>query len=239
MHLHVPAYASPMGQPYGQDCGVALGAEVFAERWTPLIVRELMLGPLRFTDLLARLPGVSTNLLTQRLRYLTTTRVVARGASARAVYRLTETGHGLEDTLVALGLWGLRLPRRPADVAAGEPVLAALLLRRATQLRARGDGTRFRLELGDRAVSITDTSNGVIVSRDLCGSWDASLVLPRDQVRPWLVGAASTSPWISGGQSPARRLVEIVSAAVPLGVTATAAAPRSEAGRAGRVGNPD
>jgi DNA-binding HxlR family transcriptional regulator len=69
-----------MHTTYGQFCPVALGAEVLAERWTPLIVRELLSGSHRFSDLQRGLPGVSRNLLTQRLSQLTRQGLVERRA---------------------------------------------------------------------------------------------------------------------------------------------------------------
>ena len=80
-----------MHTTYGQFCPVALGAEIIAERWTPLIVRELLNGSHRFCDLQRGLPGISRNLLTQRLGQLTRAGVIERrGSDHAAGYRLTE-----------------------------------------------------------------------------------------------------------------------------------------------------
>ena len=87
---------------YHQYCGAARALDVVGDRWTLLIVRELMLGPRRFTDLLDGLPGISRNLLTERLRALQGDGVVVRDEldppAARHVYRLTQDGrHALAD----------------------------------------------------------------------------------------------------------------------------------------------
>ncbi|MEZ4712739.1 MAG: winged helix-turn-helix transcriptional regulator [Caldilineaceae bacterium] len=95
---------------YNQLCGLAFALDVIGERWTLLIIRELVGGPLRFTDLLVGLPGISTNLLTDRLKGLEQRGVIARYTlappAASTVYELTELGAGLKPTLLELGNWG-------------------------------------------------------------------------------------------------------------------------------------
>lgn len=95
---------------YGQYCGLARALDLVGERWALLVVRELLLGPRRFTDLLDGLPGVSTNVLATRLRRLERAGVVARSIlpppAASAVYELTDYGRALEPAVAALGRWG-------------------------------------------------------------------------------------------------------------------------------------
>ncbi|GAB1817195.1 winged helix-turn-helix transcriptional regulator [Herbidospora sp. RD11066] len=106
-----------MTRSYGDSCGVARGLDVIGERWAALVVRDLLLGPKRFGDLLAGLPGLSPNVLTQRLRDLVDLGVVRRrdlGAPARVhLYELTEWGRDLEPVLLGLGRWGSRAPAPP------------------------------------------------------------------------------------------------------------------------------
>ncbi len=93
-------------RPYGQFCPVAKAAEVFAERWTPLIVRELTCGDYRFNELEHGLPGISRSLLSQRLRALERAGIVERqtGTTDRAVrYRLTPAGQELSAVVILLG----------------------------------------------------------------------------------------------------------------------------------------
>jgi DNA-binding HxlR family transcriptional regulator len=98
-----------MHTTYGQFCPVALGAEVLAERWTPLIVRELLGGSHRFSDLQRGLPGVSRNLLAQRLGQLSRRGLVERRAGPNGPrYELTEAGLALAPVIRALGEWGYR-----------------------------------------------------------------------------------------------------------------------------------
>lgn len=94
---------------YGQFCTVARGAEVLCERWTPLIVRELLCGSKRFNDLRRGVPRISTSLLAQRLRRLEESGVVRRHADGKAwEYTLTEAGEALRPIVMALGHWGAR-----------------------------------------------------------------------------------------------------------------------------------
>jgi DNA-binding HxlR family transcriptional regulator len=107
---------------YGQYCSVARALDVVGDRWTLLIVRELLLqGPCRFTDVKNGLPGVAANLLSTRLRELEDAGLISREDApppvATVLYALTEDGRALEPVLKALGLWGLRYmtAERPAD----------------------------------------------------------------------------------------------------------------------------
>ncbi|MBL0727602.1 helix-turn-helix domain-containing protein [Piscinibacter sp. HJYY11] len=96
---------------YGQFCTVARGAEVFGERWTPLVVRELLCGSTRFNDIRRGVPRMSASLLAQRLRKLEeigVLRRVAGEAGGAAEYRLTEAGEELRPIVMALGEWGAR-----------------------------------------------------------------------------------------------------------------------------------
>jgi DNA-binding HxlR family transcriptional regulator len=151
---------------YGQHCGLAGALDLLGERWTLLVVRELALGPRRYGDLAAALPGIGTNLLAARLKALTEAGVVRQAtlpppANVR-VYELTERGETLRAPLKALALWGYELlPAEPDDLAAARPSLAALTMAAAADEHgppppaARGtfafrvDEERFHVALGD------------------------------------------------------------------------------------------
>jgi DNA-binding HxlR family transcriptional regulator len=108
---------------YGEACGIPRALDRIGERWALMIVRELVLGPKRFTDLRTGLPAVSPNVLSQRLRELEGYGVVRKRKlpppAASTVYELTEWGAELEHVLKALGRWGARAPLLP-----GEPVMS-------------------------------------------------------------------------------------------------------------------
>ena len=98
-----------MDTSYGQFCTVARGAEALCERWTPLVVRELLMGSRRFNDLHRGVPRMSTSLLAQRLRRLEEFGVVRRSADGKVwEYSLTEAGEALRPIVMALGDWGAR-----------------------------------------------------------------------------------------------------------------------------------
>jgi DNA-binding HxlR family transcriptional regulator len=116
---------------YGQYCTVARALDVVGERWTLLLVRELSTGPKRFKDLLGGLPGIGTNLLTNRLKTLEGEGIVRRATlpppAGSNVYELTELGRSLEPVIVALSRWGARLldaPREDDEMRAGWAAVA-------------------------------------------------------------------------------------------------------------------
>jgi DNA-binding HxlR family transcriptional regulator len=124
-------------QGYGQFCPVALGAEVFAERWTPLILRELLLGSHRFSELRRGLPRISRNLLTQRLGSLERAGLIERRRRANGRgfdYYLTQAGEELRPVVIALGTWGYKWAAtelRPDNL---DPGLLMWFLRRRVRL---------------------------------------------------------------------------------------------------------
>ena len=101
---------SVTSRTYDQFCGVARALDLVGERWALLVVRDLILGPKRFTDLRRGLPGIGTNILAARLKELERGGIVERRTlpppAASAVYELTEYGRALEGPLLALGRWG-------------------------------------------------------------------------------------------------------------------------------------
>lgn len=107
---------------YNQYCGLAYALDIVGERWTLLIVRELVAGPRRFTDLMEGLCDISTNLLTERLKGLEQQGIIRRRVlyppAASLVYELTPLGHSLEKTLLELGKWGSQfVPPMNEDVS--------------------------------------------------------------------------------------------------------------------------
>jgi DNA-binding HxlR family transcriptional regulator len=98
-----------MESSYGQFCTVARGAEVLCERWTPLVIRELLCGSKRFNDLRRGVPRMSTSLLAQRLQRLEEFGIVRRAAAGKVwEYGLTAAGEELRPIVMALGHWGAR-----------------------------------------------------------------------------------------------------------------------------------
>jgi DNA-binding HxlR family transcriptional regulator len=164
---------------YGDRCGIARALDVVGERWALLVVRDLLLGPKRFTDLRAGLPHVSPDVLAQRLRQLETAGVLRRAKlpppAAARVYELTERGRELEPIVLALGRWGSGTPLPPGETAFG-PDSAVLALKtlfapaRATKLEAN-----YELRLGEHVFQARVTSGRFEASRGHALDPDATI----------------------------------------------------------------
>lgn len=139
-----------MNRGYGQYCPIAKGAEVLAERWTPLIIRNLHLGCHSFQDVLAGCPRMSSTLLSQRLRRLERDGVLERVPRHRGrghLYYLTPAGQELAQVVVQLGTWGARwLDLGPRDYDAYAVLWAWSRLVDVDRLPARRVVVRFDLE---------------------------------------------------------------------------------------------
>jgi DNA-binding HxlR family transcriptional regulator len=160
---------------YGDGCGIAYALDLVGERWALLVVRELLLGPLRFSDLRVGLPGASPNVLTQRLRELEHAGVVRRRRlappAASWVYELTEYGAELDPIVTALGTWALRSPLAPSGSLSA--VSAMLTLR---TYYAGGDwSAAVRVRLGDRSYLATIAAGHVRVTADQTSTTDATV----------------------------------------------------------------
>ncbi|MEU8206447.1 winged helix-turn-helix transcriptional regulator [Streptosporangium sp. NPDC049046] len=99
---------------YGQYCGLAAALDVVGERWTLLIVREMLLGPRRYGELLEALPGIGTNLLAERLKVLHELGVITRPQTRDHGYVLTELGQELREPVLQLARWGMHFLGVPA-----------------------------------------------------------------------------------------------------------------------------
>ena len=139
---------------YNQNCSLAYSLDVIGERWTLLLIRELLTGPQRFTDLLRNLPGIGTNLLAARLKELEEVGVLERKTlpppAASAVYDLTDLGCELQPALVELVRWGSKLPRAPRGTEYSRPGWAILAMHAAFQPEAaKGLKETYEFRIGD------------------------------------------------------------------------------------------
>lgn len=139
---------------YGQYCALARALDTVGERWTLLIVRELLFGPRRYTDLLDALPGIGTNLLADRLKELEQHGVVRRTKllppAPAAVYELTEYGRELEPAVVALTRWGSRELSKPRRGEHFRPAWLGLAMLAAFQPRAAaGVNETYEFRIGN------------------------------------------------------------------------------------------
>lgn len=154
----------PTSRSYGDSCGIARALDVVGERWALLIVRELLLGPQRFSDLRRALPAASSNLVADRLRELDGRGVIHRRKLAAPagswVYELTEWGRELEPIVLALGGWGLRVPLPPEPTTLSATSVL-LFLRGSARPDPAAPTTTYRLELDDRVWAIRSASGQV------------------------------------------------------------------------------
>ena len=138
---------------YDDACGTAHGLELIGERWALLVLRELMLGPRRFSDLRADLPGISANVLTQRLTELEERGLVRRKKlpppAASQVYEATEWGLEAEPIVQVLGRWAARSPLHDPTMPISATSIMLSLKTMADEKRAKGFEARIGFRLGD------------------------------------------------------------------------------------------
>lgn len=176
---------------YGQACTVTTALDVAGDRWTLLILRELLGGPARFEDLVDGLPGIARNLLSSRLRRLEDDGVVRRTkANGAFLYAVTDLGAAVRPAIEELGFWGLRLPRvapavYPRSVRAIAMALQAILARAGEALPEHRhvveldvEGEAIEVALGPKPTAIARLSTAP----------DARIRSPRSVMSDMIVG---------------------------------------------------
>jgi DNA-binding HxlR family transcriptional regulator len=164
---------------YQDPCGIARALDVVGERWALLVVRELLLGPKRFTDLRAGLRHVGPDVLAQRLRELEEGGVVRRtklpAPAGSRVYELTEWGRELEPVVLGLGRWGTQVPfpRGQDQLGVDSFVLALKTLFQST--RAAGLAGAYDLRLGEHAFEARVHDGRLDVTRGAARDPDATI----------------------------------------------------------------
>lgn len=166
---------------YEDGCAAAHALDLVGERWALLIVRELVFGAKRFTDLRAGLPGISPNVLTLRLEELEQASVLRRRRllppAATSVYELTDWGRELTPILMALGRWGARSPLLAEGAAEGLPLSTASLmmsLQAMFSAELAGDATgTVGFELEEERFHATVGAEGLLVLRGEAEAPDA------------------------------------------------------------------
>ncbi len=188
---------------YGQYCGLARAVEVIAERWALLIIRDLLVGPRRFTDLNRGLPRIPTNILAARLKELEDAGVVRRRIVPRPagsiVYELTEYGSELEDVVLSLGRWGARAlgNPRPDEIITVDSMIMALRTTFQPEASAGLQAT-FELRLGEIVIHARVDDGAVAVNEgELPG---ADLIIEAGPaLREVLAGEVSPADAIENG----------------------------------------
>lgn len=199
---------------YNEYCGLARALDVVGERWTLLIVRNLLLGPVRYSDLLRGLPGITTNLLAKRLREMEESGLIARTGLAAGepghAYRLTGLGLALEPAVQALAKWGWHWMTgpRPEDHRDLEWLLVSTRRRYSGHLHLSAeflvDGAPYHFVLdGDQA----DIARGPLPGADLRVRVPAR-TLVRLLVEGWPEDGAPDALQVEGGVDRLRSLVD-------------------------------
>lgn len=167
----------PTTRSYNDRCPIARALDAVGERWALLVVRELLLGPQRFSDLRRALPGASTNMLTDRLRELEARGIIRRRAlpppAASSVYELTGRGRQLELVLDALGSWGFGEPPPECGSLGATPVL--LFLRGSLRANPATPQVTLELQLGERVWTVVGDGGDVEVQPHPSASADVAL----------------------------------------------------------------
>ena len=164
---------------YGDRCGVARALDLVGERWALLVVRELLLGPKRFTDLRAGLPHVGPDVLAQRLRDLEQSSLVRRGTlpppAGSRIYELTERGRELEPVVIALGRFGSVASFPPGEAGIGVDAVVIALKSLFAPSAADGLAATYELRLGEQRFRLDVADGRIEIARGSAPAPDATL----------------------------------------------------------------
>jgi DNA-binding HxlR family transcriptional regulator len=215
----------PTSRSYRDACGIARALDIVGERWALLVVRELLLGPQRFSDLRRALAGASSNVVADRLRELDGRGVVRRRKLAPPagtwVYELTEWGRELEPIVLALGNWGVRVPLPPEPTALSATSVL-LFLRTSAYPDPKAPPTVYRLQLDDSVWTVRTATGQVHVQPGEPTKADASLHTDPKTLNALLTDPAALDPAVSDGSAVAagdlpalRRLLRAIAIPTP------------------------
>ncbi|MFL6076840.1 MAG: winged helix-turn-helix transcriptional regulator [Mycobacteriales bacterium] len=183
---------------YDEGCAAAHALDVVGERWALLVVRELLFGPKRFTDLDGRLAGASTSVLSQRLRELADAGVLSRHRlpppAGSWVYELTGWGRELEPVIVALARWGSRSPRFDGEAPITPAAMALALTGYADPAKVRHLSGPVELRLDGEVFHAFPDGDRLRVTGPAPGAVPAARIVARpESLRPFLYGHPVTA----------------------------------------------
>lgn len=188
----------PVG--YDQYCGCARALDVVGDRWTLLIVRELLVRPARFSELRDGLPGIATNLLSNRLKALQADGVVERRlADPGVAYALTPWGEQLREPLMALAAWSAPLMARGRQGDAFRPHWLVVPLEGYLTGRPITEPTRLGLHVEGVTLGVNADPDGVSVELEAAGPFDVELTAAAPQVLALVSGARSLDQVLTAG----------------------------------------
>ena len=200
---------------YGQYCGVTTAVELIGERWGLLIVRDLLVGPRRYTDLKQGLPRIPTNILSTRLKELQEGGVVRRVPllNCGLVYELTPYGRSFEPIMLALGRWGFQAMGDPEEGDVVTPDSLTMALRTAFQADAAADA-EYELHVGDVALRASVRDGELRVAQLAPPAPPVGGRLPDGEPDAVIVAGPGIRRLIGGEITPAEALAEDVVAVV-------------------------
>jgi len=194
-----------MTRGYGQYCGLAKALELVGGRWSLLIVRELLTGPKRYTELQHGLPGIPTNILSSRLRELEEAGLVERSLlahSSSVVYGLTGYGLELEEAVVRLGVWGSKTLGRPGEDESFSVSALALAMRGAFDpAKASGRDLLLEIRLGAETPLVVMVSEGRVSFPSEPPSSPIVLETAPEVVSELLVGSLNVREAVASGRA--------------------------------------
>jgi DNA-binding HxlR family transcriptional regulator len=192
----------PLRRKYGQGCGTAHALDLVGDRWALLVVRELVLGPKRFTDLRDGLPGIGPNVLSQRLKELEDAGVLRRRTlpppAGSTVYELTEWGSELEEIVVRLGRWGARSPDMPR-VAETQPEWLVLGMRAVYEPEEDLVPTLYEFRFGNEVFWARVDDGSLKVGRGAASAPDAVLTSDVETVAKLMRGELKSAAALRSG----------------------------------------
>jgi DNA-binding HxlR family transcriptional regulator len=196
--------SKPAGKRYEQYCAVARSLDVLGERWTLLVVRDLLMGPRRYTDLREALPGIATDLLTARLRTLEDAGYVQRRKLPRpapvTVYELTDSGWRLGRVVLELARLGLEHLGPPEDDDDIDTVALILSLRASYQPVAGGDGASYQLEVEGEPFNVTVEDSSAKTARGQTSEPRCTITAGARGLARLLSGAIDADEAIASGE---------------------------------------
>ena len=195
---------SSTARSYAQLCGIATAFDVIGDRWAALIVRDLLLGSLRFGELAEGLPGIGTNTLAARLKDLEGSGVVRRQLlplpDRGTVYELTRYGRELEPILMGLGRWGTRsMGRLSPDVASRSRWLVAAMLAFHDEERRVARPTTWELRLTDGAFTVRAKGTDLTVAAGAPDDADLVITTGDEQLHRLLTHRLAPSEAVATG----------------------------------------
>ena len=180
--MKLPKETKTHGRWYDDACGTAFGLEILGERWAMLIVRELLLGPRRFSDLRDVLPGISAKVLTERLESLADWGVLTRyklpPPASSQVYELTAWGYQAEPAIMELGRWAARSVHHNPTLPLSAVSLMTSMRTMQLPALAQAPDMRVGMVVGAEEFVISITDGVFDVSRSGVGGCDAVLRAP-------------------------------------------------------------